>query len=74
MSQSITLLNRLISRKLPGADIAIRLGHDGYEITVVYEDFASDARADQEAEVYEALDKAPVELVAKIASIKCRDK
>lgn len=67
------LLEKMIKRKIPRARVEIIYGSGGYEITVRSDYFRGQPSSESESAVYQSLDNAPLELVARIAAISCSD-
>jgi len=65
------LLTGLIRRRVPRADVAVIPLEDKYAIRVVSDHFQGADTAERQSIVYKALDRAPLELVARISNIEC---
>jgi len=67
------LINSLIKRKIPRATVSLEPADDGYRLKVVSDHFRGAQLTDRQSMVYQALDRAPLPLLAKIMAIDCHD-
>lgn len=72
MTSATDLLVKQITQKIPGASVAVASAGGLYELVVTAPKFAGMDRADRAALVYGAIERVPLELLARVAAIECR--
>lgn len=66
------LITTAIRRKFIGSEVVVTSGTSGYSLHVAAKHFDRLSPGDAQAQVYATLDRLPIEVVARIATIECR--
>lgn len=69
MADAQTIIRQAILRKFPDAVVTVRNETAGYKVDVKTPKLADLPRADQQAEIYAAIQRLPFSLLAKIQTL-----
>lgn len=65
------LLAQTVKKKFPAGSVRVEPTDQGYEVNVSAEQFRGKSAADCQLEVYQALERIPINLIAQISAINC---